>query len=84
MKSENFWLCDMWKACSRKDEGPRCAPHGAGVVIVCQNELHTGVLVIRLQVCAAGADLPVKIPGEAVLLHGARPKLQHGKTIRLS
>ncbi len=72
------------------------APHAAGVVVVREHQLHLRVALVRLQVCAGAADLPLQVAREAVLLHLARPKLhlridsslkllialQHGETRR--
>ena len=59
----------------RAGEGA-AAPHGAGVVVVGEHQLHGGVALVGLQVRAGGADLPVQVARKAVLLHRPRAKLR--------
>ncbi len=44
-------------------------PHAARVVVVREHQLDGGVALVGLQVRACGADLPVQVAREAVLLH---------------
>ena len=51
------------------------APHGARVLVIDQHQLHGGVALVRLQVCAGGRNLPHQVARKAVLLHGAGAEL---------